>query len=154
MQYASSDLRTCRAPRLATRTLSKGRGMRPRHIAPPSRGRHGIAMEVGSLYSRGKVKDPTLPFDFTVRPEPKSAPPRALSVAELDRAIRTSLDASFEHAVWVEGEVTSANHAASGHAYFSLKDEREDASIDCVLYKSNLTAKTRALLVNGTRVRL
>jgi exodeoxyribonuclease VII large subunit len=111
-------------------------------------------MDVGSLYSRGTVKDPTLPFDFTVRQEPKSSPPRAWSVAELDRTIRTSLEASFERAVWVEGEVTSANHAASGHAYFSLKDEREDASIDCVLYKSNLTQRTRALLVNGTRVRL
>jgi exodeoxyribonuclease VII large subunit len=111
-------------------------------------------MAVGSLYSRGTVKDPTLPLDFTVRQQPKSVPPRALSVAELDRAIRTSLDESFERAVWVEGEVTGAKPAPSGHAYFCLKDEREDASIDCVVYKSNLTLRTRALLVNGARVRL
>jgi len=115
------------------------------------------------------VKDPTLPFDFTPRQEPKPPEresvaaaqpgprveePRALTVAELDRSIRTMLDASFDRAVWVEGEVTGARPTASGHAYFSLKDEREDASIDCVLYKSNLTARTRALLQDGARVRL
>ena len=127
-----------------------------------------------SLYALEYVKDPTLPFDFTPRQvakAPEAAPPaqpsttpaqrtrppeepRALSVAELDRAIRGSLDSSFERAVWVEGEVVGARPAASGHAYFSLKDEREDASIDCVLYKSNLTPRTRALLQDGGRVRL
>jgi exodeoxyribonuclease VII large subunit len=101
------------------------------------------------------VKDPTLPFDFTPRQEARAAPePRAFSVAELDRAIRGALDTSFERAVWVEGEVTSAHAAASGHAYFSLKDEEEEATIDCVLYKSNLTASARVLLRNGSRVRL
>jgi exodeoxyribonuclease VII large subunit len=108
------------------------------------------------------VKDPTLPFDFTPRPAAPRAEapravkeePRALSVSELDHAIRTSLDASFERAVWVEGEVGGARAAASGHAYFILKDEREEASIDCVLYKSNLTVHMRALLKDGARVRL
>jgi exodeoxyribonuclease VII large subunit len=102
------------------------------------------------------VKDPTLPFDFSAY-APVAGPaeePRALTVAELDRAIRVTLDAGFVSPVWVEGEVTSARAAASGHAYFSLKDEREEASIDCVLYKSNLTARTRSLLVDGARIRL
>jgi exodeoxyribonuclease VII large subunit len=118
---------------------------------------------------RLSVKDPTLPLDFSVRPsvpiqaekrpDPPSAPPareepRALSVAELDRAIRDTLDGSFERPVWVEGEVTGARPASSGHIYFSLKDEREEATIDCVLYKTNATPRVRALLADGARVRL
>jgi exodeoxyribonuclease VII large subunit len=114
------------------------------------------------------VKDPTLPFDFTARPPPPpreekgpdpppSAPreePRAWTVAELDRQIRGALDDSFERPVWVEGEVTGARPASSGHLYFCLKDEREEAAIDCVLYKTNVTPRVRALIADGARVRL
>jgi exodeoxyribonuclease VII large subunit len=80
--------------------------------------------------------------------------PRPLSVAELDRAIRESLDVSFNQALWVEGEVTSARAPSSGHAYFSLKDEREEAAIDCVIYKTNLTERVRRLIHDGSRIRL
>ena len=105
-----------------------------------------------------------LTFDFTApAPEPAEAKkpakpggdgPRALSVAELDRAIRESLELSFDLPVWVEGEVTGARPAPSGHLYFCLKDEKEDASIDAVIYRTNLTARGRALLKDGARVRL
>jgi exodeoxyribonuclease VII large subunit len=94
---------------------------------------------------------PTLPFDFTA-PPPEA--PRALSVAELDRVIKRSLDTSFETAVWVEGEVVGARPATSGHLYFTFKDEREDASIDVAIYKTNLTPRTRGMIVDGARVRL
>jgi exodeoxyribonuclease VII large subunit len=94
---------------------------------------------------------PSLPFDFS---PPKAEEPRALTVAELDRAIKRSLDASFESSVWVEGEVTGARPATSGHLYFCFKDEREDASIDVAIYKTNLTPRTRALVVDGARIRL
>jgi exodeoxyribonuclease VII large subunit len=80
--------------------------------------------------------------------------PRALSVSELDRAIREALDVSFDRSVWVEGEVTSARAPASGHAYFCLKDESEEASIDCVIYKTNLTPRVRTLIHDGARIRL
>jgi exodeoxyribonuclease VII large subunit len=107
------------------------------------------------------VKDTTLPLDFTVRP-PATEPvaesareePRVLSVAELDRAIHQSLNLSFDQPVWVEGEVTNARAPASGHAYFCLKDEREEASIDCVIYKTNLTLRVRTLIQDGARIRL
>jgi exonuclease VII large subunit len=62
----------------------------------------------------------TLPLDFSARKPPDE--PRALSVAELDRAIRNALDDSFRGAVWVEGEVSGARPAPSGHLYFALKD--------------------------------
>ncbi len=106
----------------------------------------------------------TLPLDFDRAPapaEPTAPPPkpaqegpRTLSVAELDRAIRRSLDVAFERPIWVEGEVTGVRPAASGHLYFVLRDEREEASIDVVAYKTSLTARTRALVVDGARVRL
>lgn len=35
--------------------------------------------------------------------------------------------------VWVEGEISSFTVAASGHAYFAIKDE--SAAIDCVMWK-------------------
>jgi exodeoxyribonuclease VII large subunit len=103
------------------------------------------------------VKDPTLPLDFTVRPTAPTTPreePRAWTVAELDRRIRGALDDSFEKPVWVEGEVTGARPASSGHLYFCLKDEREEAAIDCVLYKTNVTPRVRALIADGARIRL
>ncbi len=94
---------------------------------------------------------PSLTFDFN---PPKNEPPRALSVAELDRLIKRAVDTFFADAVWVEGEVSGARPASSGHLYFTLKDEREDASIDAVMYKTSLTQRMRALLVDGARVRL
>jgi exodeoxyribonuclease VII large subunit len=97
-----------------------------------------------------------LTLDFATRSAPpdKPEPPRALSVAELDRAIRESLEVSFERPVWVEGEVTGTRAAPSGHVYFCLKDEKDDASIDAVIYRTSLTARGRALLKDGARVRL
>ncbi len=87
-------------------------------------------------------------------PEPKPEPPRALTVAELDRAIKGSLDETFIRAVWVCGEVTGARPASSGHLYFSLKDEEEDASIDVVMYKTNVSPRARTLVKDGARIRV
>ncbi len=100
--------------------------------------------------------DRNLSLDFTPR-QPAPAPPeepRALTVAELDRAIREALVDAFRGSVWVEGEVSGARPAPSGHLYFCLKDEKEEAAIDVVLYRSNVTPRTRALCVDGARVRL
>jgi len=97
----------------------------------------------------------SLSFDFTPK-KPPAPPeePRPLTVAELDRAIKGAVDDAFRDAVWVEGEVTGARPANSGHLYFGLKDEREDASIDVVVYRSNVTPRMRTLCVDGARVRL
>jgi exodeoxyribonuclease VII large subunit len=94
----------------------------------------------------------TLPFDFSPKKPPEE--PRAMTVAELDRAIRTAVDDAFAAAVWVEGEVADCRPAPSGHLYLCLKDEREEASIDVVIYRSNVTPRARSLCVDGARVRL
>lgn len=43
--------------------------------------------------------------------------------------------------------------ASSGHAYFQLKDEQQDAVIDCVMYKFYAT-RARRFLADGARVQL
>ena len=51
----------------------------------------------------------------------KVAPPKPLSVSELTAKIRGTLEPAFA-SIWVQGEVSNYRPAASGHAYFSLKD--------------------------------
>ena len=98
----------------------------------------------------------SLPFDFSAKfpPPPPPDEPRALSVGALNRLIKRTLDAGFELAAWVEGEVVGARPAASGHLYFTLKDEHEDASVDVAMYKASITVRARKLIVDGSRVRL
>jgi exodeoxyribonuclease VII large subunit len=100
------------------------------------------------------VSDRNLTFDFNATRKPPEEGPRTLTVAELDRAIRVSLERSFELPVWVEGEVTGARPVASGHVYFSLKDEKEEASVDAVVYRMSVTPRAKALLCDGARVRV
>lgn len=76
----------------------------------------------------------------------------AISVAELSRRLRRAVE-STTGKEWVEGEVASFRPAASGHLYFSLKDEREDAVIDCVMYRTQ-ALRARRVLLDGARVQL
>ena len=62
-----------------------------------------------------------------------SAPPSApLTVSELNRRSRQVLENQFG-LVWVTGEISRATLAASGHWYFTLKDE--GAAVDCAMFK-------------------
>lgn len=54
------------------------------------------------------------------------------SVTELTRAVKNLLEGQFPF-VWVQGQVTNLSRPASGHLYFSLRDD--DASIACVWFK-------------------
>lgn len=80
------------------------------------------------------------------------AEPDVLSVADLDRRLKRAVEATSAD-VWVEGEVSGARPAASGHLYFCLKDEREDAMIDCVMYRSS-SIRSRQLVADGARIQL
>lgn len=55
-----------------------------------------------------------------------------LSVSELNRLARNLLEQSFP-LFWVGGEVSNLTRAASGHWYFSLKDDGAQAR--CVMFK-------------------
>lgn len=66
--------------------------------------------------------------DFTAN----SAPPKVITVSELNRMARNVLEQSFP-LFWVSGEVSNFTRAASGHWYFSLKDA--GAQVRCVMFK-------------------
>jgi len=63
-----------------------------------------------------------------------SASERAvLTVAELSDRLRAVVEEGFP-AVWVEGEISNFRVYASGHAYFTLKDEQ--AQLRCALFRT------------------
>ena len=79
-------------------------------------------------------------------------PEPVISVAEFSRRLRRVVeDASYPE--WVEGEVSGSKAAPSGHVYFSLKDEREPALLDCVMYRTQ-ALRFRKLLRDGTRIQV
>jgi exodeoxyribonuclease VII large subunit len=75
---------------------------------------------------------------------------KVLTVAELTRAIRGTLETKFG-AVWVQGEISNYKLHPSGHQYFTLKDQR--AQIACVIFR-NTMAPLRQPLVDGTQVQV
>ena len=75
---------------------------------------------------------------------------KILSVAELTRAIRGTLETKFG-AVWVQGEVSNYKLHPSGHQYFTLKDQR--AQIACVIFR-NAMAPLRVPLTDGAQVQV
>ena len=60
-----------------------------------------------------------------------------LSVSQLLRSARDLLERRFP-LQWIAGEVSNLRPAASGHLYFTLKDET--AQVDCVMFKSRAAA--------------
>lgn len=85
---------------------------------------------------------------------PEKTEPRVLTVAQLSRVVVRTLERSFGESVFVEGEISGARPASSGHVYFALKDEAEDATLDVVLYRSSITPRARSLIKDGARVRI
>lgn len=60
-------------------------------------------------------------------------PSIVVSVSELNRLVRRTLEEGFP-LLWVAGEVSNLTRAASGHVYFSIKDETAQAR--CVMFRS------------------
>lgn len=54
------------------------------------------------------------------------------TVTQLNRRVKDLLEVHFP-LVWVEGEISNLSRPASGHWYFTLKDER--AQISCAMFK-------------------
>jgi exodeoxyribonuclease VII large subunit len=75
---------------------------------------------------------------------------KILSVAELTRAIRGTLETRFG-AVWVQGEISNYKQHPSGHQYFTLKDSR--AQIACVIFR-NAPLSIRQPLTDGAQVQV
>ncbi len=79
-----------------------------------------------------------------------SAQPETLSVAELNRRLRHAVE-SASLGVWVQAEVRGVKVAASGHVYFTLRDEKQDAMIEAVAYRDT-ALRARRYLTEGARV--
>ena len=77
-----------------------------------------------------------------------------LSVAQVDARLRSAVRALGS--ALVEGEITNFRGAnPNGHLYFTLKDEREDATIGCVMWRSDAQRGAgRERIVNGARVQV
>ena len=72
------------------------------------------------------------------------------SVSELNTEVRDLIEEHFP-SVWVEGEISNLARPASGHIYFSLKDE--SAQVRCAMFRmSNRLLKFKP--ENGTQVLL
>lgn len=76
----------------------------------------------------------------------------AISVAELGRRLRVAVEqTSAGH--WVEAELGSVKPSASGHVYLTLKDEREDAIVEAVMYRTAAQRVARHLF-QGSKVQV
>ncbi len=58
---------------------------------------------------------------------------QVVSVSALVRSVRDTIESRFP-LMWVAGEISGWRPAASGHVYFSLKDEQ--AQVDCVMWRN------------------
>jgi exodeoxyribonuclease VII large subunit len=67
---------------------------------------------------------------------PRDSAP-VLSVSALLKSVRETLERRFPLA-WIAGEISNFRPAASGHWYFTLKDEA--AQVDCVMFRGRAAA--------------
>ena len=71
-----------------------------------------------------------------------------LTVTELTGQVKGVLESQVGE-VWVTGEISNLRQQASGHMYFSLKDDR--TQVACVLFRGTRVGQ-RDLLEDGLKV--
>ncbi|MFT3990305.1 MAG: exodeoxyribonuclease VII large subunit [Luteolibacter sp.] len=82
--------------------------------------------------------------------KPKAAGDKALSVTQLMRRMKNLLEIQVGE-VWVEGEISNLKKQASGHWYFSLKDE--GAQVQCAMFGARKRPGSEAM-EDGVKVRV
>ena len=80
--------------------------------------------------------------------KPDNAAAEALTVGELTGRIKGLLEGAFPE-LWVRGEVSNLRVQASGHCYFTLKDER--AQIAAVMFRGD-AVRSRVQLRDGQQL--
>jgi len=73
--------------------------------------------------------------DFASEASPSTSLPAVIPVSQLNRLARERLESAFP-LCWVAGEVSNLTLAASGHAYFTLKDAA--AQVRCVMFRNRV----------------
>ena len=66
----------------------------------------------------------------------------AISVSELNRQARALLEQGIAR-LWVSGEISNLSRPASGHVYFSLKDD--NAQVSCAFFRQRQRGPTIGL---------
>jgi len=64
--------------------------------------------------------------------EEKSTEPKILSVSEVNKAVRSTLENNYR-LLWIKGEISNFKAHSSGHFYFSLKDSK--AQINAIMFR-------------------
>jgi exodeoxyribonuclease VII large subunit len=78
--------------------------------------------------------------------------PPSISVAELGRRLRQAAEQTSA-GQWVEAELGAVKPASSGHVYFTLKDEHEDAMVEAVMYRTS-AQRVAQYLYSGSKVQV
>ncbi len=91
-------------------------------------------------------------FAFTDTLLNETSEPEVFSVGSLASALKRNIENSFAQ-VTVEGEISSLKMPGSGHIYFNLQDQKTDAVINCILWKSHAHS-ARNEIKEGQLVRL
>ena len=76
--------------------------------------------------------------------------PETLTVSQLNRMAKRLLESHFDY-VWIEGELSNLATPASGHWYFTLKDDA--AQVRCAMFR-NANQRVRLRPQNGQLVRI
>ena len=95
-------------------------------------------------------EEPALELQGKPTPKGKQNQRQVVSVSELTRRIRDVLEGEFG-TLWVEGEISNLRKQASGHQYFTLKDE--GAQISCVLFRGTAN-RIRMELEDGLQIQV
>lgn len=75
--------------------------------------------------------------------------PKILTVSEVTRAVREIIEGHIGQ-VWVQGEICNHRRQASGHQYFTLKDDR--SQLPCVLFSRPALRRRVVALTDGMLV--
>lgn len=74
---------------------------------------------------------------------------RPLTITELTQAVRRNIESRFS-SIWVEGEISNFKSHASGHWYFTLKDETSQLRAKCF---RGVNTRIRFIPTDGLHVR-
>ncbi len=81
----------------------------------------------GEISASATEEDLQNPSEQPSKTPQKKRSDKPLTVSQLTRQIRMALEGEFR-SVWVAGELSNVSRAASGHIYFTLRDEESQVS--------------------------
>lgn len=106
-------------------------------------------MQLGLCFDDPAPRGRKTPAEEPAAPAEPPNEPRVLTVAELTRLVRGALEDRIGE-VWVRGEISNFRRQASGHQYFTLKDDA--SQLACVLFARSATALRGLKLADGMQV--